>query len=878
MKTLCMALLCHTLLLPVYAASPGAKLVAEQDRERILMAAEAGLGSQPFSITFHRSPLSPGRSDEFFSMSDYYWRDPAKPDGKPYIMRDGQSNQENFNAHRKTLMAMRDATAALAAAFSLTQDERYAQKAVELLKVFFLDEKTRMHPSLDHAQAIVGKPTPDRGTGLIDTLHLIEVPLAVLALRDSNAMTAEIHDGLKQWFADYTKWFVESTKGKNEAKAKNNHAVAYWLQVAAFATFTQDEGLLTECRRQFKEVFVGVQLAPDGGFPLELGRTKPYAYSIFQLDNMAALCQLLSTPSDNLWTFTTPDGRCMARAVAYLYPYLADKSAWPLKPDIHAWEGWPVRQPALLFGGIAFHEDKYLQLWRTLKPDPQDFEIRRNNAITQPLLWTTLFDHSTARVIAKDRPNILFIMTDEHNARVMGAAGDKIVRTPNLDALAASGILFNTQYCSSPICMPSRHSLTTGKYVSGHKVWSNDGGVPEGAPTLPRVLSAAGYESFLVGSMHYKADETHGFNIINDRFGRLRPAVDAAPAAKAPKLRARPRLPAGVFPDQTGRLAKEFDRAGEADENPSPVDVPRRNNAIRFLRERPADSKPFFTVVSLIAPHYPFIAPEEYLGHYRGKVPFPVVPPGLVDKLPLNYKHMRNTRQFESVPPEIEKRALEAYYARVEWIDHQIGLILDALKSSPFADNTVVVYTTDHGENMGEHGMWMKCCVYDASSRVPLIMSWPGRWKGGQQRTGACGSVDLVQTIADIGGAKIPADWNGVSMLPWLDDANHAWRDLAVCEYYGLDIASGLVMIRQGDWKYVYHTRADGSHGPERELYNIARDPKEFHNLASDPTNDARMKAMHAALIKETGEDPEKTEARCRAGGTYAAPDGIKTP
>ncbi len=479
-------------------------------------------------------------------------------------------------------------------------------------------------------------------------------------------------------------------------------------------------------------------------------------------------------------------------------------------------------------------------------------------------------------LVASDRPNILFIMTDEYNAGVMGVAGDKIVRTPNLDALAARGVLFNTQYCTSPICMPSRHSLTTGKYVSGHMVWSNDGGVPEGAPTLPRVLTAAGYDSYLVGSMHYKANETHGFNIITDK-GNIIPSKDADPNAKAPKPRPRRRLPADVFADQKGKLAPEFERAGEADDNPSPVDVPRRDNAIKFLHERPADSKPFFSVVSLIAPHYPFIAPEEYLSHYRGKVPTAEVPAGFLDTLPSNYKHMRNIRQFESVPPEIEKRALEAYYARVEWIDHQIGLILDALQNSPFADNTIVIFTADHGENMGEHGMWMKCCMYDASSRVPLIVSWPKRWKGGQQRDGACGMVDLVQTIAAAGGAKVPADWKGVSMLPWLDDANYAWRDLAVCEYYGLDIVSGFTMIRQGDWKYVYHTRANESQEPERELYNVAVDPKEFHNLAGDPANEGRMKKMHEALIKETGEDPERTEARCRAGGTYAMPNGIET-
>lgn len=377
------------------AAAPGPSRVAKQDRERILTRADAALTMPPMSITSDRSPLSEGRPDEFFSMSDYYWPDPAKPDGKPYLMRDGQSNPDNFNEHRKSLMAMRDATSALAAAYLLTQEERYAAKAVELLKVFFVDKATRMHPSLDYAQAIVGKATPQRGTGLIDTLHLIEVPLSILALRDSQALSKDDFASVRQWFVDYTKWFIESPKGKNEANAKNNHAVGYWLQVASFATLTGDAALLAECRRQFKEIFIPRQMGADGGFPFELARTKPYAYSIFQLDLMAALCQLLSTPSDNLWTFTAPDGRNMAKAVAFLHPYLADKSSWPKAPDVNAWEGWPVRQPALLFGGLALHEEKYVLLWQRMKPDPQDFEIRRNNPITQPLLWTSLFNHAS---------------------------------------------------------------------------------------------------------------------------------------------------------------------------------------------------------------------------------------------------------------------------------------------------------------------------------------------------------------------------------------------------------------------------------------------------------------------------------------------------
>ena len=180
---------------------------------------------------------------------------------------------------------------------------------------------------------------------------------------------------------------VTSKNGKDEASAKNNHAVAFYLQLAVYSDFIGDQGKLAECRRQYKEVFVGRQMAADGSFPLELARTKPYGYSIFQLDNMATLCQVLSTPDDDLWRYESADGRGIRRAVAFLYPYLADKSRWKRKPDVQAWEGWPARQPNLLFAGQAFGEKSYVELWSRLPADPTDAEVQRNITITQPILW-----------------------------------------------------------------------------------------------------------------------------------------------------------------------------------------------------------------------------------------------------------------------------------------------------------------------------------------------------------------------------------------------------------------------------------------------------------------------------------------------------------
>jgi beta-galactosidase len=360
--------------------------VAAIDRERILKAATAALQQQPVTITAFPAKLSEGGRNDFYSNGDYWWPDPSKPDGLPYIKRDGETNPENFVAHRMAVKALRDSVAALAAAYKLTGEERYVTKAAELLRVFFLDAKTRMNPNLNFAQAIPGV-SPGRGIGIIDTLHIIEIPTAVKAMEKSKAFPAELTTGLRQWFGELAEWMVTSKNGKEEAAAKNNHSVAFHLQLAVFADFIGDAAKLAACRKQFKEVFVPKQMATDGGFPLELARTKPYGYSIFQLDNMTLLCHVLSTEADNLWTFETPDGRGIRKAVAFLHPFLADKSKWTLKPDVQAWAGWPARQPHLLFAGLAFGEKKYLDLWKKLPADPTDPEVQRNIGITQPVLW-----------------------------------------------------------------------------------------------------------------------------------------------------------------------------------------------------------------------------------------------------------------------------------------------------------------------------------------------------------------------------------------------------------------------------------------------------------------------------------------------------------
>lgn len=364
--------------------------VAKFERERVLRLAAAAMKRAPVSLRNAPLPAFAAKTGavagDFLSMGDYWWPDPKKPDGLPYVRRDGETNPANFEDHRRLMREMRDNVAALAAAYTITHDAAYAQRAAEWLQVFFVDPATRMNPHLRFAQAIPGVSI-GRGIGIIDTLHLAEVPLAATAIARAPGVPAETIAGVRAWFTDYLHWMLTDLNGKEEAATKNNHSVAYWLQVAVFARFTNDAAALGEARRTYVFVLLPEQLAFDGSFPRELARTKPYGYSIFQLDNVALLTDMLSNDAMNLWEEKLRDGRSVAQAVAFLAPYLADRDVWPYAKDIAHFDGWPVRSPALLLGGFRLGRPDYLALWRRLPADPADEEVRRNQAVTQPLLW-----------------------------------------------------------------------------------------------------------------------------------------------------------------------------------------------------------------------------------------------------------------------------------------------------------------------------------------------------------------------------------------------------------------------------------------------------------------------------------------------------------
>ncbi len=359
--------------------------VAVFDRARVLRNAQKYLGEKPATVTAAQSQRSAGGLHDFFSEGDYWWPDPSKPAG-PYLQRDGMTNPDNFVQHRQYLMKLSVQVPAQAAARKLTKDRKYATHAATHLRAWFVDEATRMNPNLEYAQAIHGRTT-GRGTGVIDTIHLVEVARAIPFIAASGALTPAQFGAAKQWFADYANWMATSKNGIEERDTKNNHTTCWFMQVAAFAKLTGNKELLAFCAERFRKVILPGQIEPDGSQPQELRRTKPYGYCLFNLEALATLAQIISETGDNLWTFETPDGRSVRKAIEYMFPFIADKTAWKNTPDVMYFDKWPMRQEALLLGGLAYGRKDYLEVWKKLPADSDVDEVIRNYFIRQPVLW-----------------------------------------------------------------------------------------------------------------------------------------------------------------------------------------------------------------------------------------------------------------------------------------------------------------------------------------------------------------------------------------------------------------------------------------------------------------------------------------------------------
>ncbi len=361
------------------------KYISQKERQFIINTAASYLDSLPITVTNSVCERSAGGIHDFYSEGDYWWPDPENPEG-PYIQRDGQTNPDNFVAHRLAMIRLSQIVARQTSAYLLTGDKKFAEATQKHLEAWFVNPKTRMNPSLLYVQAIKGKVT-GRGIGIIDAIHLIEVARSVEILESNNALPEETISEVKAWFSEFVTWLTTHPFGIDEMNAKNNHGTCWVMQVGAFARLTGNKEVLEMCRDRFKNVLLPGQMAADGSFPLELKRTKPYGYSIFNLDAFVVTAEILSDKDNNLFEYSTPDGLNLQLGAAFLFPFVKDKTTWPYPPDVMYFDEWPVRHPFLLFAGEAYNKPEYIELWLKLEGYPKTPEVIRNLPIRNPLIW-----------------------------------------------------------------------------------------------------------------------------------------------------------------------------------------------------------------------------------------------------------------------------------------------------------------------------------------------------------------------------------------------------------------------------------------------------------------------------------------------------------
>jgi hypothetical protein len=353
--------------------------------KEIISRADKVLYEKPVTITSFVCERSAGGIHDFFSEADYFWPDPKNPDG-PYIQRDGMSNPNNFLDHRKAMVRLSQIVGALASAYKVTGDEKYVRQAFTHLQAWFADPATRMNPSLPYSQAIKGRYT-GRSYGIIDTIHLMEVAQGIIVMEKAKCVDKQVLETIKKWFSDYITWLTTHQYGKDEMNAKNNHSTCWFMQVASFAKLTGNKEMLDFCRTKYKEVLLPGQMATDGSFPQEIRRTKPYGYSLFNLDAMTMICLILSDKKNDLWNYQTADGKSVRKGIEFLYPFVKDKSKWNYNKDVMYWDNWPVAHPFLIFGAVEFSDRSWFETWKSLDHFPTVDEVIRNLPVRNPVIW-----------------------------------------------------------------------------------------------------------------------------------------------------------------------------------------------------------------------------------------------------------------------------------------------------------------------------------------------------------------------------------------------------------------------------------------------------------------------------------------------------------
>jgi len=434
------------------------------------------------------------------------------------------------------------------------------------------------------------------------------------------------------------------------------------------------------------------------------------------------------------------------------------------------------------------------------------------------------------------RPNILLILSDQHRSDAMGCAGHRLVQTPHLDRLAAEGCRFETAYCQSPLCGPSRSSILTGLYPHTCRAFTHGSFPLADLPTMASVFREAGYRTGGFGKMHVLGEtrerdlgfEERGMRFYTYHFEDYIREVGRETVKKYARY-----------------IDNDLERYQDV-YNPShqPIDLPDEalfdhlvvERALDFLDR--GDERPFFLWVGLEKPHTDWYAPKRFHDRYDpAAVELPSTLNETREDMPQEW--FASTRQRTCFTEGEIRNAIAAYYANVSYMDGQVGRVLAKLEAGGRSGDTLVIYASDHGEMLFEHGMVQKHNFFEGSVRVPLILRKPGCFEGGTLRTDTARLLDLFPTMGEVTGVAVPGTLEGSSLVGETDTAGTA----AMAEFY--DWGYPERMIREGRWKYIEST------GRPAQLYDLENDPQETRNRAGEPGTAAIVAALRTRLLAD---------------------------
>lgn len=462
----------------------------------------------------------------------------------------------------------------------------------------------------------------------------------------------------------------------------------------------------------------------------------------------------------------------------------------------------------------------------------------------------------TARRAGARRPNVLVVMSDQHRADFMGCAGHPALRTPGLDRMAREGVRLENAYCGFPLCCPSRMSFLSGRMPSEIECNDNVAQLGSDVPTLAHGFATAGYETVLSGRMHIIGfDQRHGFS------QRIMPDVPGTAFFNAGSWGRRILGPLGPA---AGGSRQSLLMSGPGKMGFHTFDEEVIGRTVGWLtswsRRPTGDRNPFFLVAGLILPHPPFVGLLADFQALKDRFGPEDLPDPRIETLHPLHRAIRDHKEFsnETVTPGVRLRTLASYGANCLFIDRQIQRILAALDEHDLARDTIVVYISDHGEQMGAHGLWGKNVFYQESMRVPLLMRWPGNLPAGRTVSRCVSLVDLGSTLLQLAGLDpLPRAQSGFAPVLHGGDSGGS-EDGVVIE----GVISGVPArtLRRGKWRYSCY------HGHGEELYNLETDPGEFRNLAADPDHRGIRDELEAKT--RHGWDPERlaNQIRLRAG------------